>query len=370
MGIKSCFAGGRPVTYTRSSARLWLLLLPLVLASPVARAAELRLPTVLASRSAQGLSFEIDGTVQAIRQSTVAAQISGNVMTLAVRAGERVKAGQTLARIDERDSAAALQRSEAVLAQTQAEAVNARNQWERQKELRSKGFISQAALDQAEAQSRSTQAQVQQAQAALKQAGLVRGYATVLAPFDGVVLATHVDQGDLATPGRAIATLYVPRWYRAVVQVGLSRGEQARKASLIEVMLPGGHWVQPLRRSEMAGADPVSQTIEWRLDLPADLPATTLPGQQLRVRFSGVPAAHGDAPLKGTTLRLPASAILRRGELNAVYVAAADGFMLRAVRLGADRGSEGIEILAGLREGERVAIDALRAGLLNARPAP
>jgi len=61
-----------------------------------------------------------------------------------------------------------------------------------------------------------------------------------------------------------------------------------------------------------------------------------------------------------------ASAVLRRGELTAVYVATERGFVLRAVRLGADHGAQGVEIVAGVNPGERVATDAVRAGLAGA----
>ena len=67
------------------------------------------------------------------------------------------------------------------------------------------------------------------------------------------------------------------------------------------------------------------------------------------------------------------SAVVRRGELSAVYVAYGSGdktgFHLRAVRLGTDQGADGIEVLAGLKAGEVVALDPLRASVAGARPA-
>ena len=63
---------------------------------------------------------------------------------------------------------------------------------------------------------------------------------------------------------------------------------------------------------------------------------------------------------------VPAAAVLRRGELTAVYVAGDKGFVLRAVRLGADHGADGVEVLAGLSAGDRVALDPVKAGLAGA----
>jgi hypothetical protein len=62
--------------------------------------------------------------------------------------------------------------------------------------------------------------------------------------------------------------------------------------------------------------------------------------------------------------------VLRRGELTAVYVASPDGagFVLKAVRLGADHGAAGIEIVAGLNATDSVALDPVKASLAGARP--
>lgn len=348
----------------RSSLRpvVWVVLALSALA-PAARAAEV--PTLAVQRASAGGVLDIEGSIQPVRQATLAAQIGGSVLQLAVKAGDRVKAGQLVARIDDRDAAAGVLRTDAAIAQAQAEASNARLNAERTRDLRSKGFVSQAALDVAETQLKAAQAGLQQAQAARSQAALARGFASVTAPFDGVVQATHLDAGDLATPGRPIATIYAPGALRAVVQVGASLADSARAATAVAVTLPGGKTVAPLRRTELATADPVSQTIEWRLDLPADALAGVMPGQMVRVRFEGGKPASVDA----APLRVPAAAVLRRGELNAVYAVRGEQFVLRAVRLGADRGAAGIEVLAGLKPGERIAADALQAGLADARPA-
>lgn len=326
-----------------------------------------RVPVITVSRSGMASTLDIDGTIQPVRQATVASQVAGNVMQLAVKAGDRVKAGQLIARVDARDTSAALQRADAALAQAQAEATNARLNAERTRDLRTKGFVSQSATDVADNQLRAAQAAVEQAQAARAQAALARGFSQVVAPFDGIIGATHLDTGDLAAPGRPIATLYAPGALRAVVQVGVSRADAVRQAQRVQVLLPDGRAVTPVRSTELATADAVSQTIEWRLDLPADAQAAVRPGQMVTVRFDG--AAAKPAP-DAAAMLVPAAAVLRRGELTAVYVVQGERFVLRAVRLGADRGRDGIVVVAGLKPGERIAADALRAGLADASPAP
>lgn len=316
-------------------------------------------PVVTVEPGAVGVALELDGTLQAVRQSVVAAQVSGNVVQLAVRAGDAVRAGQALARIDERDTRAGLVRSEAVLAQSQAELANASAHYERTRQLHARGFVSAAALDVAEAQWRAAQAGQQQARAGRSQAALAHSYATVVAPYDGLVLATHVEAGDLAAPGRPVATVYAPQPMRAVAYVPASRQAVARAAQRIQVRLPSGAWVAPAATVALPGADPVSQTVEFRLELPQAALSGAMPGQSVRVRFGG-----------GTQQRLtiPAASVLRRGELTAVYVAREQRFVLQAVRVGAEHGEAGVEVLAGLKGGERIALDPVRAGLAGAVP--
>ena len=212
-----------------------------------------------------------------------------------------------------------------------------------------------------------------QAQAGRSQALLQRGFARVLAPFDAVVLATHLDVGDLATPGRPIATLYAPGALRAVVMVPASMAAAARSATQLQLLLADGQRLSPSASKLLPGTDPVSQTVEWRLDLPtaASSAAGLMPGQALRVVFDAAAAAATSAlasPLAGGLL-LPHGALLRRGELQAVYVAQGQRFVLRAVRTGADLGPAGVVVLAGLKPGERYALDAVAAGLADATPA-
>lgn len=361
----------RHLTAAAAVAALALLVAPTVSfpvrAAPAAAPADgaPTVPVMAVARSGASTSFELDGSIQPVRQATVASQVGGNVLQLAVKAGDRVKAGQLIARVDSRETSAALQRSDAGLAQAQAEATNARLNAERTRDLRAKGFVSQSALDIAENQWRAAQAGVEQAQAGRAQAALARGFSNVTAPFDGIVGATHLDTGDLATPGRPIATVYAPGALRAVVQVGLSRAEILRGAQRVQVVLPDGRAITPIKTTELATADAVSQTVEWRLDLPADAQTVVRPGQMVQVRVDGPAARSGvDAAIV-----VPAAAVLRRGELTGVYVAQGEGFALRAVRLGADRGADGVAVVAGLKAGERIATDALRAGLADARPA-
>lgn len=333
-----------------------------IAATPHANGADFPVVATIEVR-ARGVAsaFELDGTLQPVRQSSVAAQVSGNVVQRLVRAGDSVRAGQPLIRIDERQARAGYARSQAAVSRVQAELAEAQAAYERDRQLVGRGFVSRAALDAAEARLRIAQAAERESVAERRQAALARDFATVVAPYDGLVLATHVEAGDFVAPGRSIALVYAPQPIRAVVYVSASQQAVARAAWPVEVRLPSGERVAAVSREVVPGVDPVSQTIEFRFGLSPDSTRGWSPGRSVRVRF-----AHDAA----TRIAVPATAILRRGELTAVYVARGERFALRAVRLGASHGEAGIEVLAGLAEGERIAVDPVRAGLYGARPGP
>ena len=123
-----------------------------------AHAAPPLVPTLVAQPGGESGALVLEGTVQAVRQSTLAAQVAGNVLTLAVKAGDRVKSGQVIARIDDRDAQAGLLRAQAGVAEAQAQWRNAQISTQRTRDLHAQGFISQSALDVADTQSQAAQA--------------------------------------------------------------------------------------------------------------------------------------------------------------------------------------------------------------------
>lgn len=328
-----------------------------------------QVPVVTLGTQAVGQGAAFDATLQAVRQSVLSAQASGRIASLSVKAGDRVKAGQVLAVIDDRATQAGVAQAQAGVAQADANLANAKAAYERTRDLRAQGFVAQAALDSAQAQFKAAAAGAEAARAGQTQAAVAQGFTRLTAPYDGWVLSTQAEAGQLAMPGAPILTVYAPLPMRAVAYVPASQQALAQQAKAIEVQLPGtSQWVKPVSTTVVPAADPVSQTVEWRLNLSDTDAAGQVPGRQTRVRFAGLPVT-GD----GQRLVVPASALLRRGELTGVYVVtakgeSAKGFALRAVRTGAPQG-DGVEILAGLKAGDQVALDPVRAGLAGATPA-
>ena len=297
-------------------------------------------------RIGQGLDW--DGALQPVRQSTLSAQTQARVLAVKVRAGDRVRAGQVLVSLDNREAAAGVSQASAQEAQVQAALDEARAAHARSKSLLQQGFISQAAMDSAAAQLRQAEAQRTQAGAGSTLRQLASSYATLVAPYDAVVTAVMVEKGELAAPGRPLVELHGSERLRAVAyvpaSVALALGPQPR----VTLVLPAPVGTLARRLEEVTGtvvpsADPSSATVELRVDLPTEESRRFLPGQRIKIHTSG--AAE-------SMLVVPRGAVLLRGELQAVYVAAGERFVLRAVRLGRNLG-ERVEVLRPDRQGPR-----------------
>lgn len=327
---------------------------------PVASASQgAPLATVSVQGSAEAVNEAgLDAVVEAVRQTTLASQVAGAIVALNVKAGDRVKAGQELVRIDAR----AAQQGVAVSA-SQVEAAKAQlkvtsRELERQKYLRQKEYISEAALDRAQAQLEAAQAQLNALKSQTQAAQTQSGFFVISAPYSGVVSEVPVTLGDMAMPGRALVAMYDPTALRvsaAVPQAML--GALGSKLDAVRYEVPGGSAPKPAKVELLPTIDPATHTGRIRLTLPPGQ-AGLAPGMFARV---WLPAA-GDA--KGAErLYVPAAAVLRRAEMAGVYVVDPQGkVLLRQVRLGRAAGDR-VEVLTGLRAGDKIAADPQVAAL-------
>jgi multidrug efflux system membrane fusion protein len=317
----------------------------------MAQAAQGALATVPVQSSGAAATSGFDGVVEAVHQSVVAAQVAGSIVAIDVKAGDTVKAGQVLARIDARTAEQNVSASDAQLRSAQALLDVANKDFERQKQLFDKQYISQAALERAESQFKASQAQ---AAALLAQAGAARtqsGFYIVRAPYAGLVAEVPVALGDMAMPGRALLTLYEPGALRVTAAVPQSALSLPPKGLRIE--FPGlpeaQRWLEAAQVQVLPTIDAATHTVQVRIVLPAGLSGVS-PGMFARI---WLPATQGTS----ARLLVPAAAIVRRAELSGVYVVDAKGVpLLRQVRLGRAVG-ENVEVLSGVSAGERVALD-------------
>ncbi|HEX6265859.1 MAG TPA: efflux RND transporter periplasmic adaptor subunit [Burkholderiales bacterium] len=301
------------------------------------------------------LTYTADAIVEAVRQSTVAAQIAGRIVELRFDVGDYVKKGEVIARIDERAATQALEASEAQVRQAEAALRNARAEFERSRQLVAQKFLSQAALDRAEAEYKAAQARVTALLAGAGQAKTERSFATIVAPYSGLVSARHVELGEMATPGKPLMTGFDPGTLRVTATVPQARVAAIQAGAKARVEVPSSaKWVEATGLTVIPTADPRTHTSQVRLGLPADVRGI-YPGIYARAHFVTGRAA---------ALLVPRAAVLQRSEVTAVYVVPDSGApQLRQIRLGTAGDERAVEVLAGLRPGERVALDPVKAGM-------
>jgi len=300
-------------------------------------------------------TYAVEALIEATKQATVAAQISGRVVELKFDVGDYVQKGQVIARIDEREASQALAGSQAQVAQAQAGLHNAKATYERTRQLFEQKFVSQAALDKALADYKAAQAQTQATLAGAGQAATARGYTTIVAPYSGVVSARLIELGEMASPGKPLLSGFDPKDLRAVANIPQYKLAEIRRAPQAKVEFPAlGKWVDAVAVNVLPSADVKTHITRVRLDLPEDL-REVYPGMFARAHFTVG---------RVKKLLVPAVAVMRRSEITAVY--ALDdkgGIALRQVRLGEPAGKGEIEVLAGLTPGETVALEPVKAGI-------
>ena len=299
--------------------------------------------------------YAAEGIVEAVRQSTVSAQISGRIVDIRFDVGDSVRKGEVIVRIDEREVGDALASAQAQIAQTRATLQNAKAHYDRTQQLFRQSFVSQAALDTAFADFKAAQAQLQAAVAVASRAETVKGFATVSAPYSGIVAARHVELGETVAPGKPLMTGFDPKDMRVVADVPQFRLAQVRTSTRADIEFPAqNRRVKAGEIMVLPTADPQTHTTRVRLALPEYVPGS-YPGMFARVHF-----------VIGQSRRLviPAAAIVRRTEVTAVYVVEADGTVrLRQIRPGQDFGAAGVEVLGGVQPGEKVATDPVKAAI-------
>ena len=298
------------------------------------------LPVIAVKPHAVDLAFPSEAVVEAIQQATVGAQVPGRVLEVKADAGQSVKKGDVLMRIDAREAAEAARAAEAQYA-------NARVNYERTKSLVAQKFMSAAALDKAKAD-------FDAAAANRAAAGASQSHATILAPITGIVARRHAELGDMAMPGTPLFTIYQPGGLRVTASIPQYRLKDMRAVKTARVEFPeSGQWVDATAVQVLPTADAATHVSQVRVTLPTVPEAT--PGMFARVHF-----VTGQAE----KLTVPASAVLRRGEVAAVYVQAADGRLsLRQLRLGDSVGRGEIEVLAGLATGDQVVTEPVKAAI-------
>jgi membrane fusion protein (multidrug efflux system) len=272
---------------------------------------------------------ETVGTVHARTVSIVSAKVSGRILSLESAIGKAVKEGDVLAEIDAAEIAARVDQAEAALKNAEQELA------------RFKTLLEQKAVTQSEYDAVESRATI--ATASAKEAKTMLGYTKVLAPYDGKIARQLANIGDLAAPGRPLLEIESSGGLRFESDISEALAGKIVVGEKLRVKIEGLDKAIEATVAEIAPAsNPLSRTLPVKLDLPETVGLRA--GQFGRL----------SVPLEaGSNVRVPASSVLNRGQMEIVFVAMEDHAKMRLVKTGKRFGGE-VEILSGVSDGETV----------------
>lgn len=296
----------------------------------------------IAGSKSRAATEEEVGTVRPKLSAAIEAKISGRIDQMLVASGQAVTNGQLLVQLDAREIQARC--DQAAAARQQAE-----NDFKRASDLMGQNILSQSEFDAAQSKFRVAEASETEAKTML-------AYTKITAPFDGVITRKLADVGDLASPGKTLLQIENPSALRLEADVpealmaNLKLGDKLN----VRVASVAGDIAGTVVELSPA-ADPNSRTFLVKLDLPNE--AGLRSGQFGRV---AVPVGEVES------IRVPAVAVVQRGQMEMVFASVNGHAQLRLVKTGRHVGDE-VEIVSGLNSGEPIVTDGA-TGLEDGQP--
>ena len=278
------------------------------------------------------MEFATHGTVRAVQRAALAAKVAGSIATLSLAIGQAVQAGDVLLTISAVELTARVAQVKAQLAQIERELA-------RERTLEAAGA---GTLDTV----KTLADRLAQGQAALREAETLRDYATVRAPFAGVVTKKFVEVGDFAAPGAPLLQLDG----RSAFEIEVAVPESLAAALSVGAALDIAWSDAPTRLRVTVGelssaAESAARTMTAKLPVPVGTAVHA--GQFVRVFLPGPQVA---------TLLVPVNALTLFGQMERVFVVGENNrASLRLVKTGAVKGGR-IEVVSGLEANERVVV--------------
>lgn len=320
-------------------------------------------PPTVAARLVQSVqqnaptTVRVTGTLHARQSAALAPEVSGRILQVFVHAGDSVRAGQTLAVLDDATLRAGVDQAHAAVLAAQgqqsaakADASLASSTLVRYQKLEAEKSVSPQEMDEvsqrAAASAQRAQAYAEQVKAAQAQEASARamlGYARLRAPFSGVVTARMADPGAMASPGQPI--LQIDQAGPLELQVNVD--ESVIAAIRVGIKLPisldaaGAAPLTGVVTEIVPAADPASHSFLVKVGVGAS--------PTLRAGMYGTASI---ATGSHSAILVPRTAVVRRGSLDCAYVVGSSGIAeLRYVTLGPVDGSS-VEVLSGISAGE------------------
>ena len=349
----------RPGASGLGPALLLLALLAACQREPVPAEPEIRpVRAITVAPRAAGSTVAITGTVQAQTEINQSFRIDGRMIERTVDVGDTVKRGQLIARLDPQNEESARQAARAQLAAAQAQLIEARNNFERMRDLVAESAVSRAQFEQAEAMLQTAKAQADAVQQQLNLADNRLSYTRLVSDVAGVVTARGPQPGEVVSAGRMIIQVARDGARDAVFDVPAAVKDSVPKYPDIRVTLSDDPKVSTAGRVREVSprADPVTGTFAVRVRL-IDPPPPMRLGSTVTGRMT-LDAVMG--------IEIPPSALVRSDGKTSVWVfdAKTGTVSLRNIAVRASDAAM-VQVASGLNPGDVVVtagVQALRPG--------
>ncbi len=353
----------RPTRHSQGAAAL-LALATLALLSACNRAVDAPPPEVRPVRAitieqrAGGDSIALTGSVQAQTEINLAFRIDGRMLERTANVGENVQPGQLVARLDSQNEESSLQAAQAQLLAARARLSEARNNFERFRDLVAENAVSRSSFEQAESAMKTAESQVETAQTQVTLAQNRLSYTRLVSDTAGVVTAQGAEPGEVVGAGRMIVQVAREGGRDAVFDVPARIKDAAPTNAPITVVLTSDPKVTATGsvREVAPRADPVTGTFRVRVRLNNPPPAMRL-GATVTGRVKLAAAA---------SIEVPPSAVVRSDRQAAVWVVDPKTGTVAARNIEIRSSDPNrVEVASGLNPGDVVVtagVQALRAG--------
>jgi RND family efflux transporter MFP subunit len=283
------------------------------------------------------------GTVKSRTVANIAPKMTARILEIKVNAGDKVKKGDAIARLDERDVKAQENAALAALASAKAQASRAQADEQRTRSLYGKEAATRESFDAAVARTKEAQAAVSQANSVITEIRAHLSDTHLVAPFDGIVVKRLKEPGDMALPGVPVVTLQTPQGLRLEADVPNTCAGRYSIGMDVKVRIDALDVTTQAQIDEISPeVDPQTRTQLIKVALPA------IEGLQPGY-FGWLEQACG----QHEALLIPASAVQHIGQLEIVKVFAEGRQLTRHVRTGKTFGDQ-VEVISGLHAGETV----------------
>ena len=306
--------------------------------------------------------YETSGTIKARTTSVIASRIMGTVTSVKVKGGARVKAGDLLLALDDREAIQRVAAAEAAFREANKALESAAQDKslaeitrERYRNLYQEKAVTRQEMDQIEAQGKvaglhyeRNGESVSRAKALLEEARIQEGFTRIRAAEAGVVTEKRIEEGSLATPGTPLMTVEDTSGFRLEAAVDERLSGQVKVGTPVVVVLESPTRRIPGTIGEIFPAvDPATRTFLIKIGLNTPSLKSGLFGRVLILEG------------RKKVLLIPQGAVVEKGQLTGVYAVDDQGIMTyRLVKLGRPHG-EKAEVLSGLKAGDRIAVEGL-----------